>query len=105
MKINAFTPKVREVSTTYDVQYVDNTFFVKYKGQLIPVIEKHHTITKANKVIYSLPINDKHLAWTKRSFSFKDHMRLDVINKYWSTLFHNQKVRGYVRSGYFYIIH
>lgn len=104
MNINIPAPEPKQTLTLYTVLYVNDGFVVKVKGTMIPVNKEQITIKKKTKTLYSLPCNDKQVPWSKRKFTATPNTDLVVISKQWSTIYHNQKVRGYVKSGQFFIL-
>lgn len=104
MIVNIPITKKKQDSVSYVVRYADGSFYVNYKGSKIPINEQQTLITKKTKAVYSLPVNDKHKAWSKRKFAYNDIKDIDIVSRYWSPLFDGQKVNGYVKANIFYIV-
>lgn len=91
-------PNKSSKPSIYLARFVDEQWFVKIVGILIPI--KIPNI-KTSTVLYSLPSNDKHEPWTERKI--KAGSANDIAINSWSTLYHGQRMNGYVKGNVFYI--
>jgi hypothetical protein len=76
------------------IKYIDSTFFVIWHKLLLPVLPECLGISTA-KVVYSLPHNTEHSAWTPKGLS----KILDApkeVSKWWSKYRHNEIVYGII---------
>ena len=71
--------------------YISGKWFAK-KGKMFPINIRDTDLQEVD-VIYSLPDNDQHTAWTPKKHS-RQGTRLEISNKYWAPIRHNMLIHG-----------
>jgi hypothetical protein len=81
--------KSRDINKLYGIiYYVDNNFIVKVNGEYIGLFIDWEGVN----TLYSLPVNDKYEAWTKKSVSGVKNV--EIVSKFWSPYKQGMKVHG-----------
>ena len=94
----AVKQKVKAAPIYHICLYINEQWFVKILGNLIPIqVPDIRTAT----VLYSLPSNDKHEAWFKTKIT--KGSANNIANQSWSTLYHGMRVQGYIKDKKFII--
>jgi hypothetical protein len=75
------------------VKYINNQFFVNWHKLIIPILPESLIIDNA-KVLYSLPHNDEHIAWTPKGIT--KIISNNDVSKWWSKYRHNEIVYGII---------
>jgi hypothetical protein len=94
----AIKPKVKSAPIYHIIIYKGEQWFVRILGNLIHVLVPN---IRTATVLYSLPSNDKHEAWTKTKIA--KGAANDIAYKSWSTLYHGMRVQGYIKNNEFII--
>jgi hypothetical protein len=88
----------RDSYITTVIRYKDDKFVVNIDDKEYEVL---YHIQKYN-TLYSLPTNNLHPAWTKRTV--KSIPRPDIVIKSWSAFKPNQRIKGYISDSKFIIV-
>ncbi len=94
MKLTVETPKEQGI-----VRFIDDKELVKIGSEYFPISYSLNDV----ETLYSLPSNDKHTPYTKRSNVKLNAKVKKAVNKYWTPFKDGDVINGNVIDGVFYV--
>ncbi len=83
------------------ISYSKNKFYAVTKKNKVFIVNGN--ILPIDRVLYSLPCNNKHTPWSIRTYN-KSLNNLNIVNKYWARFKDGMHVKGYIDKTKFIIL-